>query len=112
MKKLPSPVAVLTVHLHRPVTGASRGLGLAAAKAYAQTGASVFLAARSAPLLQQVKEQIETEFKVPVGFASVDVSKDESVKQGIEAAVKQFGRIDIVIANGMTCSCHELCYPY
>jgi short-subunit dehydrogenase len=84
------------------VTGASRGLGLASANAYAQTGASIFICSRSAADLQKVKGKIEADYKVPVGCTTIDITVDDSVKAGVEAAIKQFGKIDVVIANGKT----------
>lgn len=51
-------------------------------------------------MLEKVKQEIEAEFNVPVGYATIDVSQAASVKAGVEAAVKEFGKIDIVISNG------------
>ncbi|KAG8905268.1 hypothetical protein FRB99_000338 [Tulasnella sp. 403] len=83
------------------ITGASKGLGLESAKAYAATGASLFLSARTTHALEQAKTDIETTYKVPVAIATVDVSDEASVKAGVDEAVKAFGRIDIVIANAV-----------
>jgi NAD(P)-dependent dehydrogenase (short-subunit alcohol dehydrogenase family) len=90
------------------VTGASRGLGLASAKAYAQSGASLFITARSTSALQQIKEQFEEEYKVSIGYATMDTVNEDSVKSSVDAAVKQFGKIDVVIANGEFDASHVL----
>jgi len=73
---------------------------LASAKAFAQSGASLFISARSTDVLARVKKEIEEEFKVPVAYHTVDISKEESVREAVEACVKEYGKIDIVISNG------------
>lgn len=80
------------------ITGGATGIGLETAKAFAQSGANVFIAARRLPQLQAAKAEIE-KLGAKVGIASVDVTSYESVKAGVSAAVELFGRIDIVIAN-------------
>jgi hypothetical protein len=82
------------------VTGASKGLGLVSAKAYAQSGASVYITARSTALLQKLKEQLERDYSVQVGYSTMDTVNEDSVKASVEDAVRQFGKIDVVIANG------------
>lgn len=52
---------------------------------------------RAAPL-QIAKTEIQA-FGGEVGFTTMDVTDPVSVKSGVEAVVKQFGKIDIVIAN-------------
>jgi len=80
------------------LTGGGTGLGLAAAKAFSQTGAKVFLAARRTDPLQAAKTEIEV-LGGEVDFAVVDVTDPKSVQAGVDAAIKRFGKIDIVIAN-------------
>lgn len=80
------------------VTGGGTGLGLAAAKAFARSGARVFLAARRQAPLETAKAEVES-IGGEADYAIVDVIDPESVKTGVEAAVKRFGKIDIVVAN-------------
>ncbi|KIO16139.1 hypothetical protein M407DRAFT_240435 [Tulasnella calospora MUT 4182] len=80
------------------VTGGATGLGLEAAKAFAASGASVFIGARRMPQLEAAKAEIE-KLGGKVGIASVDVTNYESLKAGVAAAVELFGHIDIVLAN-------------
>jgi len=81
------------------ITGASKGLGLASAKAYAASGASLFISARSVGALETITKELEAEFKVPVAFSAIDVFKPESVKLAVEKAIEKFGKIDIAISN-------------
>ena len=80
------------------VTGASQGIGLATAKALAEHGATVVLAARSA-------EKIVTEASHlrDLGFKAhsivCDVSNYHSCASAVEFAVNETGRLDILINN-------------
>ncbi|KAG9035176.1 hypothetical protein FRB95_011910 [Tulasnella sp. JGI-2019a] len=68
-------------------------------KAFAQAGAKIFLSARRAATLEKAKAEIKSLFGGEVDFATLDVTNSESVAAGVAAAVKRFGRIDVVIAN-------------
>ena len=80
------------------VTGASRGIGAAVARAFAGAGAAVVLASRDQVALEQVASQIEAEggtaFSVPT-----DVSEAAAVSRLVEAAVERFGRLDFACNN-------------
>ncbi len=80
------------------VTGASRGIGEAIAKALAEQGRHVVLVARSAERLEAVKAAIEADG----GSASVktcDVSDSESIEAMIESVFEEEGRLDILVNN-------------
>jgi meso-butanediol dehydrogenase / (S,S)-butanediol dehydrogenase / diacetyl reductase len=74
------------------ITGTSAGLGAAAAKVFAERGASVFGIARDA-------ERMEAVFAdVPGGkFASVDITTPAACRSAIEACVTAFGRLDVLV---------------
>jgi 3-oxoacyl-[acyl-carrier protein] reductase/bacilysin biosynthesis oxidoreductase BacG len=80
------------------VTGGSAGIGLACAKMLYQEGADVLIAAH-----QGVEEAAESLRKAGSAFASrlvpvtADLSKREQVKAVVDAAVKSFGGVDILI---------------
>ncbi|KZF08987.1 SDR family oxidoreductase [Rhodococcus sp. IEGM 1401] len=80
------------------VTGASSGLGVAFAKAAAEAGADVVLAARRVDKLAQTAELIDS-----VGGRSITVATDvvdpDQCTAMVEAAVKEFGKVDILINN-------------
>jgi 2-deoxy-D-gluconate 3-dehydrogenase len=77
------------------VTGASRGLGQEAVRGLAAEGVSVLAVARTSSDL----EQLGSEFPGRVACSAVDLRREESLDPVIDAAVKQFGRLDIVVNN-------------
>ncbi|MDX2414810.1 MAG: SDR family oxidoreductase [Bacteroidales bacterium] len=80
------------------ITGASSGIGKACAIEFAKSGAIVVLAARNSGNLKQVEYEINHSggmaFSVPT-----DVSKIDDCKRLINSAVKEYGKIDILINN-------------
>jgi 3-oxoacyl-[acyl-carrier protein] reductase len=83
------------------VTGGSRGLGLAAAKALAAEGAHVVICARGEEQLQKAVNEILNQATSSARAITVtaDVSTDAGVKSVVDFAVKSFGRLDVVINN-------------
>lgn len=80
------------------VTGASRGMGYAAAKAFAQNGANVVLVSRK----KEDVERAAKEFGLPESrylAVGADISKSEGVRSYIDATMDKFGRIDAVFSN-------------
>ena len=80
------------------ITGASRGIGEAAAHVLARAGVAVVLAARSVDRLEEIASAIRSEG----GRAEVvacDVSRYEDVAAAVSRAVDAFGRIDILVNN-------------
>ncbi len=80
------------------VTGASSGIGEAAARALAAEGAHVVVAARRAERLAALVSDIEesggTALAVPT-----DVTKRESVEALVRQTLDAFGRLDILVNN-------------
>jgi 3-oxoacyl-[acyl-carrier protein] reductase len=72
------------------VSGASRGIGLACARALAETGAHVVLAARDAAKLEAASREIPNSTWVTIDLASPD-----SIKEAFAKA----GKIDILVNN-------------
>jgi 3-oxoacyl-[acyl-carrier protein] reductase len=91
MSKLAGKVAV--------VTGASKGIGAAIAKAFAAEGASVVVNYASS---QAGADAVVRAITAAGGKAIAvhgDVSKAEQAKGLIDAAVKEFGHLDILVNN-------------
>jgi NAD(P)-dependent dehydrogenase (short-subunit alcohol dehydrogenase family) len=80
------------------VTGGNSGIGLGFARGIAKQGGSVVIWARNAEKNAAAKKELES-YGGRVGTRQVDVSSEEQVIAGYEALMKDFGRIDCVIAN-------------
>lgn len=80
------------------LTGASSGIGEALALAMAEKGAIVGLLARREELLKEIAAKIETKGGTARFFAA-DVVNEKEVTKAAEDLRKEFGRIDILIAN-------------
>src|SRR5688500_16052410 len=80
------------------ITGASSGIGLATALAFARRGASLALGARRTEALERAAEACETAGGRAIAVTT-DVTDENSVAQLAEAAVARFGRIDVWINN-------------
>ena len=80
------------------ITGASSGIGRAAAILFASYGARLVLAARSIEKLMALADEITSD-RYSVLCVKTDVSVEEDCRKMIEEAVERFGRIDILINN-------------
>ena len=83
------------------ITGGSRGLGEAMAKALSEAGASIVLVARDTKRLEQVREAIAARGGIAAIFAA-DVTQENEVAGLAEAVNRQFGAAQILINNAGT----------
>ena len=77
------------------VAGASAGMGLATALAFARQGAHLVLAARRTSALEQAVQQCEAAGASHAIAVTTDVADADQVKALAEAAIDTFGRIDV-----------------
>jgi len=77
------------------ITGASQGIGLASARAFAAEGSDLHLAARNADKLDAAKREIETAHKVRVGVHAMDLSSDAAMR----ALAERVGDVDVLVNN-------------
>ena len=84
------------------VTGASAGLGLQMARAFASQGANLVLLARRKSLLEQNARDINAEFGVEVLPIECDITKTEQVINAVNLTMERFGRVDILMNNAGT----------
>jgi NADP-dependent 3-hydroxy acid dehydrogenase YdfG len=78
------------------ITGASSGLGEAAARRLARDGAKLVLGARRLDRLQALAKELSLSDDAVV---QTDVSKYDEVKRLVDHAVKVHGRLDVMINN-------------
>lgn len=84
------------------ITGASTGIGEALAYRLADQGAQLVLTARRIAELKRVAEGVRAK-GAKVIIVSADVAVQADCKKIIEAAIREFGRIDTIVLNaGMT----------
>jgi short-subunit dehydrogenase len=80
------------------ITGASSGIGRAAALRFARRGSSLALCSRSREALEEVAAECEAA-GAKVVFQELDVSEENAVGLLATLAVEQFGRIDVWVNN-------------
>lgn len=80
------------------VTGASSGIGEATALSLAKAGHAVIIAARRADRLKSLRSRIEAAGGVAIDVAC-DVTLRTDVQGMIDAAMKRFGRVDVLVNN-------------
>jgi NADP-dependent 3-hydroxy acid dehydrogenase YdfG len=80
------------------ITGASSGIGRAAAIAFARKGASVVLAARNAQALEQVAAECTSHGARALAIA-VDVRDECAVRDLARTVFEAFGKIDVWVNN-------------
>lgn len=80
------------------VTGASQGIGRATARALSEAGAKVAIAARNEQQLGTLAAEIATAGGEALAVP-MDVGDAVQVKNGFQAALGKFGRLDILVNN-------------
>jgi len=80
------------------VTGGTRGIGLAIARALAEDGASVVVSGRDAGRLDSAVKELESLGAPALGVAA-DQSKRDDCDRLVDAAKERFGRIDVLVNN-------------
>lgn len=83
------------------VTGAARGIGRAIAQSFAREGAGVVVADLDEAAAEQAADSLNQQIAGPARTlaVSVDVADPQSVARMVEATVRRFGGIDILVNN-------------
>lgn len=79
------------------VTGSTRGLGMACARALYDAGASVMLCARSSDVGERVMKSFEDGDRI--GFVGGDATDPADAARFVDATTERFGALDILINN-------------
>lgn len=83
------------------VTGASKGLGFASARALVMDGASVVITSRNSTAIEEARLallEVATE-GAQVHAIAGDITKPEAPDDAVSIAIERCGRLDIVVAN-------------
>ena len=80
------------------ITGASEGIGLATARLFAQAGAKVALAARSADTLTTIVNELHEQHH-EASAVPTDMRNKDEIEAMVDSVFQQYGRIDILINN-------------
>jgi NAD(P)-dependent dehydrogenase (short-subunit alcohol dehydrogenase family) len=80
------------------VTGASRGIGRAIAEVFVREGAKVVICGRKQETLDPVAREIGPSVKA----VACHIGKMDQIRNLVDSAVRQFGRIDILVNNAAT----------
>lgn len=81
------------------ITGATSGIGLSCAKAFASAGCNLVLTARRIELLEEIASGLRIEYGVEVTASKMDVRDYNSVKSSIESLNGKKKEIDILVNN-------------
>jgi len=80
------------------ITGASAGIGRAAALAFAREGARVAIGARRLDRLDEVAEAVRA-FGTECLVMAIDVGDFDQVRRFVHGTVERFGRLDVLVNN-------------
>lgn len=97
------------------ITGASSGIGAAAAFLFAKQSATLVLVARNEQLLNNVAVKCEAENGIKPLIVKAELSNDNDVKNIVTKTVETFGKIDVLVNNagvGMRGSIRDGVEPY
>jgi 3-hydroxybutyrate dehydrogenase len=82
------------------VTGSTSGIGLAIARAFAGQGCSVMLnGLGDAAALQKLRDELEKEMGVDVGFHAADMTKPAEIADLVATTQRTLGGLDILVNN-------------
>ena len=80
------------------ITGASEGIGLATARLFAEAGAKVALAARSADTLHRIVNELHEQHREALAVPT-DMRNKDAIEVLVDSVFEQYGRIDMLINN-------------
>ena len=84
------------------ITGSSRGIGCAIAKAMAAQGAKVVVSSRNADACQMVADEINADRPGAAFVIAASISSKAALEDLVVGARAHFGRIDILVCNAAT----------
>lgn len=94
------------------ITGASRGIGRAVAKRFAEEGAHPILIARTRGALEELDDEIRAAYNVEPTLIPLDLRDFDAIDKVGAAIYERFGKLDVLVANagllGVLTPIHQL----
>lgn len=84
------------------ITGSSKGIGLETALHLVKEGADVTLCARNEERLKEATAYIFEQTGKEVFYVVTDVTQEDQCKNVVEATIKKYGRLDVLVNNAGT----------
>ena len=82
------------------VTGGTRGIGEAISREFAKKGYDLIINyVNSNEKAQNLKQELEKEYKIKVLLIQANISNEKEIKNMVDIAIKEFGRIDVLVNN-------------
>jgi 3-oxoacyl-[acyl-carrier protein] reductase len=81
------------------VTAASRGIGAGVASVLAREESDLVIASRDSARLEKLARELEAKYGVSVVPVQADLTKREDVRRIAEAAIRHFGKVDVLAYN-------------
>ena len=82
------------------VTGGTRGIGEAISREFAKKGYDIIINyVNSSEKAQNLKQELEKEYNIKVLPIQADISNEIAIKNMVDIAIKEFGKIDVLVNN-------------
>jgi len=81
------------------ITGATSGIGYEFCRLFAKDKINLFLVSRNSEKLEEIKQNLETEFAISVGYYSADLSVQKNVEAFLQHIEQQNIKVDFLINN-------------
>lgn len=82
------------------VTGGTRGIGEAISREFAKKGYDLIINyVNSNEKAQNLKQELEKEYNIKVLPIQTDISNEISIKNMVDTAINEFGKIDVLVNN-------------
>ena len=82
------------------ITGGTRGIGEAISREFAKKGYDLIINyVNSNEKAQNLKQELEKEYNIKVLPIQTDISNEIAIKNMVDTAIKEFGKIDVLVNN-------------